>query len=60
MFAGTDCVLFSVLNAILLEAQSSFYIHYETTIPAVCLMISCYNNLVLFVPLRLGSGAEWT
>src|SRR2546425_8037911 len=41
-----------VLNATLLEAPPSFSIHDETTISAVWPMMPCYNNLVLFDPLK--------
>jgi len=41
-----------VLNATLIEAPPSFSIHDETTISAVWPTMPCYNNLVLFDPLK--------
>jgi peptide/nickel transport system substrate-binding protein len=41
-----------ILNATLIEAPPSFSIHEEATISTVWPMMSCYNNLVLFDPLK--------
>jgi len=41
-----------ILNATLIEAPPSFSIHDETTISAVWPMMPCYNNLMLFDPLK--------
>jgi peptide/nickel transport system substrate-binding protein len=41
-----------ILNATLIEAPPSFSIHDETTISAVWPMMPCYNNLLLFDPLK--------
>ena len=41
-----------VLNATLIEAPPSFSIHEEATIGAVWPAMPCYNNLVLFDPLK--------
>lgn len=41
-----------VLNATLIEAPPSFSIHEEATIGAVWPVMPCYNNLVLFDPLK--------
>jgi peptide/nickel transport system substrate-binding protein len=41
-----------ILNATLIEAPPSFSIHDEATISTVWPMMSCYNNLMLFDPLK--------
>ncbi len=41
-----------VLNATVIEAPPSFSIHEEATIAAVWPVMPCYNNLVLFDPLK--------
>src|SRR5262249_58312001 len=41
-----------ILNATLIEAPPSFSILDETTISAVWPMMPCYNNLLLFDPLK--------
>jgi peptide/nickel transport system substrate-binding protein len=41
-----------ILNATLLEAPPSFSIHDETTISSVWPSMPCYNNLVLYDPLK--------
>ena len=41
-----------ILNATLIEAPPSFSIHDETTISAVWPTMPCYNNLMLFDPLK--------
>ena len=41
-----------ILNATLIEAPPSFSIHEEATISTVWPMMPCYNNLVLFDPLK--------
>jgi len=41
-----------ILNATLIEAPPSFSIHEEATIGAVWPVMPCYNNLVLFDPLK--------
>src|SRR5438552_4226028 len=47
-----------ILNATLLEAPPSFSIHDETTISAVWPMMPCYNNLVLFDPLKKQESSD--
>ena len=47
-----------ILNATLLEAPPSFSIHDETTISAVWPAMPCYNNLVLFDPLKKQESSD--
>ena len=47
-----------ILNATLIEAPPSFSIHDETTISAVWPLMSCYNNLMLFDPLKKQESLE--
>ena len=47
-----------ILNATLIEAPPSFSIHDETTISAVWPMMPCYNNLLLFDPLKKQESLE--
>jgi len=47
-----------VLNATLIEAPPSFSIHEEVTISTVWPMMPCYNNLVLFDPLKKQESLE--
>ncbi|HKA32257.1 MAG TPA: ABC transporter substrate-binding protein [Candidatus Binatia bacterium] len=47
-----------ILNATLIEAPPSFSIHEEVTISTVWPMMSCYNNLVLFDPLKKQESLE--
>jgi peptide/nickel transport system substrate-binding protein len=47
-----------VLNATLIEPPPSFSIHDETTISTVWPMMSCYNNLMLFDPLKKQESLE--
>lgn len=47
-----------ILNATLIEAPPSFSIHEEVTISTVWPMMSCYNNLMLFDPLKRQENLE--
>src|SRR5712692_588743 len=47
-----------VLNATLIEAPPSFSLHEEATISTDWPMMSCYNNLVLFDPLKRQESLE--
>jgi peptide/nickel transport system substrate-binding protein len=47
-----------VLNATLIEAPPSFSLHEEATISTGWPMMSCYNNLVLFDPLKKQESLE--
>ena len=47
-----------VLNATLIEPPPSLSIHDETTISTVWPMMSCYNNLMLFDPLKKQESLE--
>ena len=45
-----------ILNATLIESPPSFSIHDEATIGAVWPVMPCYNNLILFDPLKKQEG----
>ncbi|HEY3304513.1 MAG TPA: ABC transporter substrate-binding protein [Candidatus Binatia bacterium] len=47
-----------VLNATLTEAPPSFSLHEEVTISTVWPMMPCYNNLILFDPLKKQESME--
>jgi peptide/nickel transport system substrate-binding protein len=47
-----------ILNATLIEAPPSFSLHEEATISTDWPMMSCYNNLVLFDPLKKQESLE--
>ena len=58
LFAAQTPKSGGVLNATLIEAPPSFSIHEEVTISTVWPMMSCYNNLVLFDPLKKQESLE--
>jgi peptide/nickel transport system substrate-binding protein len=57
-FAAQTAKSGGVLNATLIEAPPSFSIHEEVTISTVWPMMPCYNNLVLFDPLKKQESLE--
>jgi hypothetical protein len=58
LFAAQTPKSGGVLNATLIEAPPSFSIHEEVTISTVWPMMPCYNNLVLFDPLKKQESLE--
>ena len=52
LFAAQTPKSGGILNATLIESPPSFSLHEEATISTAWPMMSCYNNLVLFDPLK--------